>query len=395
VLEDDAIERYVDAAVRGFEASRLAALGELRRGSAARVASRLLPWLAASEAVVARAAGEAAAIVLREAPARSLWAVDRELRARSPWSLQGIPPQRVTALAAGAGGLGALALLSMQRNGYTRETAVAWLSPLEDPLALRLLLLRLNDPVPTVAEAALAAVPAWLDLRRADALAAALPLLEAMEHTVRAAKSGIAARAEAVLGSGSPLVRRALWAAARTAKDDDVRKAAVLRLLRGPDEDAIAAVTLGLRDTSPRVRLATARWVAGSGRSPAVRAAVLPQLESNSSPTLRLLSLRLRRGDGSASAHQAVLARCFDANAVVRYHARCQLRERGDAVDFRALALARLADGSDRDALVGALAVLSDLGRREDIPCVQPHAEHPLARVAAEARRTLEVLARG
>lgn len=143
------------------------------------------------------------------------------------------------------------------------------------------------------------------------------------------------------------------------------------------------------------MRLAVAHWVAGSGRSPAVVHAALPWLERSRSPTVRLLALRLRRGDESPAAHDAVLARCLDANVVVRFHARCQLRERGSTVGFRALARRTLDEPSDHDALVGALAALSDIGRREDIERVRAFLAHPVRRVAAEARRTLAILELG
>ena len=393
--EHDAIDRYVGAAARGHEAARLDALEELRRGSAARVAAGLLPWIVDADASVARAAGEAAEVIVREAPTRSLWAVDRELRGSSSALLHGVPPRQVAALAAGSGGLGALALLSMQRNGYTRQAAVSWLGPIVDPLVLRLLLLRLNDVVSNVTDAAMDAVRGWLDVRKASALVAALPLLDTMTNTVRAARSGIAERARQVLALSNPGAARALLAAAREASDEDVRRLAILRLVDGSTEQAIEAVRLGLADRSPRVRLATGRWLGGARRPIAVRAAVVPLMEANPSPTLRLLALRLRRGDASEAAHQAVLARCLDGNAVVRFEARCQMRERGDGVDFRALALERLAEGSERDELVGALAVLSDIGRREDIETVRRFLEHPVRRVAAEAERTLGILELG
>jgi HEAT repeat protein len=283
----------------------------------------------------------------------------------------------------------------MQRNGYARQAAVSWLAPMRDPLALRLLLLRLNDVVSNVTTAAMDAVRDWLDVRRADAIVAALPLLETMTRTVRAAHSGIAERAQEVLALSNPATVRALLAAARASKDEDVRRLAILRLAGGSDEQAIEAVRLGLDDRSPRVRLATGRWLGAARRSVVVRAAVAPLLEHNPSPTLRLLAVRIRRSDASEEAHRAVLARCLDGNVVVRFAARCQMRERGDGVDFRALALERLAEGSERDELVGALAVLSDIGRREDIETVRRFLEHPLRRVAAEAERTLGILELG
>ncbi|MCX4239885.1 hypothetical protein [Paraliomyxa miuraensis] len=393
MIEDDVIERLVGAAEDGLEAAKRDAMAELLRCSPARVAARLLPRLTDDDPKVVRVVAAAAAAVLRHAPSRSLWAVDRELRGSSPWLFHGVPPPRVAELASGPDGIGAIGLLSMQRNGYTREQAVCWLAPLEDPLALRLLLSRLNDPVPNVAEAAMGAVQSWIDVRRTTAIVLALPLLDAMRHTVRAARSGIAERAETTLRMAGPTGRRALRDAVRTATDEDVRGAAIARLCQGPPSDAIEAVQLGLADGSPRVRLATARWVI---RCPlTVQQAVVSMLAANPSPTIRLLSLRIRRGDPSDEAHRAVLGRCFDGNAVVRYHARCQLRERGDTVDFRALALARLDEPSEPDVLVGALAVLSDLGRREDLPRVEPLVEHPRRRVAREAARTRAILSMG
>lgn len=394
-MPPDAIDRYADAAARGMDAARLDALAVLRRGSPARVAARLLPLLDQDDPAVARAAGEAAEVVVRHAPSRSLWAVDRELRGTGLSTFHGVPPRRVDALTSGPGGLGVLALLSMQRNGYTREAAVCRLMHVEDPLVLRLLLLRLNDVVRNVTDAAMEAVRGWLDLRRVDAIVAALPLLETMASTVRAARSGIAERAERVLGAAGAGVRRALWAAASESKDEDVRRLVILRLVEGSDEDASEAVRLGLADRSPRVRLATSRWLASARRPAAVYAAVLPLLDDNPSPTIRRLAVRLRRGDPSEEAHRAVLARCLDGNAVVRFEARCQLRQRGDGVDFRALALQRLGEARERDELVGALAVLSDIGRREDIERVRTFQDHPVRRVAAEARRTLGILEMG
>lgn len=395
VREDEAVEGFVDAASDGFAAAEADALAELLRASPARVAARLLPWLSDPRPRVAHAVRTAALSILRAAPARSLWAVDRELRGGSPWLFHGIPPAEVAALASGPAGLGALALLTMQRNGYTRETAVSWLASVDDPLALRLLLLRLNDPVPRIVEVAEAAVLPWLDARRVEALVGALPLLEAMAHTVRAARTTIAARAESVLLLAGAALRRALRAAIAESADEDVRRLAVLRLAEGSDEEAIAALRQGLDDRSPRVRLATARWLGSGHRSPAIVAAVLPWLERSRSPHVRLLSLRLRRDDGSPAARDAVLSRCLDGNAVVRYHARCQLRARGSDVDFRALALRCLEPGRPGDELVGALAVLSDIGRREDIERVRAFLEHPVRRVCAEARRTLDILEQG
>lgn len=394
--EEDRVQRYIIAATAGREAEARGWLAQLLEDSPVRVAPQLLRWLVDPRPVTVRAACAAAVEVVSQARTRSLWAVDRALRERSEWLLGGVRRERLAQLARGAEGLGALTLLSMQRNGYTRQDAVSGLVGRSEPLVLRLLLLRLNDPVPLVAAAARDVLWSWLEPRRSSALAEVLPLLASMHHTVRAAHSGFAERADALLERATPALREALRRAIERSRDEDVRAAAVLRLARGAFEDAAFALHRGLSDHDPRVRHMVARWMERASLSPELRHAVLPALHDNPSPRLRLLSLRLRRGDDSDSTREALLQRCFDGNAVVRYHARRMLRSRGDESDFYALAQQRLAatDSSPRE-LVGVLAVLSDIGRRADIERVRPFLRHPVRRVAAEAERTLGILEQG
>jgi hypothetical protein len=79
----------------------------------------------------------------------------------------------------------------------------------------------------------------------------------------------------------------------------------------------------------------------------------------------------------------------------VRYRARAVLADRFEPLDYRGIALATLASTEPaRQALIAALATLSDFGRAEDIPAVAAYVEDPRSTVAREARRTLEGLQR-
>jgi hypothetical protein len=156
-------------------------------------------------------------------------------------------------------------------------------------------------------------------------------------------------------------------------------------------EQVLAAA---LADVDPITR----RWAAELTRRraitpPEVQAALLPRMERDRAPAVRLVALRAR---ARAGAVDPVARAAFDGNAGVRFFARKYLRALGaavDAIDQRARALAILADpGASRAALVGALATLSDLGRREDAPAVERFLADRRPTVAGEARRTLGLL---
>jgi hypothetical protein len=386
--------------VAAAAAAQVAALSEaidvLHARSPVTTMVQLLRWVGDPNPQVRRAVVRASAAVLRHADTRSLWAVDRALRGGSPWLFEGVAPKQLAALAAGPDGIGGVALLSMQRNGFTRELAVCWLRGSKDPLALRLLLLRANDPVVQVREAAEAQLHAAIRSCPATLLVEALPLIDAMQQTVRAGRSRLHAAVDARLAIESAPVRDALWRSAERGSDDDVRRLALLRLARGPELDVVRALRTGLGDRSPRVRHAIAQRLRDTSLSGAVIAAVLPAMDANPSPTVRELAVHLRRDDDSPEARRQLLAHSFDHHAGVRFRARCRLRELGEQIDMRAAALGRLADPDcARGAIVGALAVLSDLGRYADIPAVARFVGGSTRRVAQEATRTLEILQAG
>lgn len=381
----------VEAAVDGLadpsreEAGRAQDLRALTEASPSRVARALLaratPWRQEEVSLLA----EAANTVLRSASCRTLLRLNGELRGLSVASLHTLPGIEI----------GWAGLLSMQRDGYTREAATRSLAARVDPLSMRLLMLRCNDVVPQVSGAATHALTPWLTRARATAWCHALPLLEAMRRTVRASRSGVVETIDGLLaGPGAP-VDAALREAAQHSRDAQTRGLAIEKLVRRPtttttQESILAA---GLHDPHPRVRMKCARLVGSSHVPPSVRAELIPHLEASASPNVRLFALRLRRKSGGVAATPFLLAATLDPNANVRHYARRYAARTLRDSSSRLRALEQLANAGDASSrLVGALAALSDTGRSADRPAVRPFLQHGARRVREEAARTMRVL---
>jgi HEAT repeat protein len=277
------------------------------------------------------------------------------------------------------------ALLTFDRSGYLREAGVGWLASCDELFVLPFLLLRLNDPVDPVREAATAAISQRLTVGHAGLLVQLLPLIEKLG--VRRRASPIVRRVGGLLLSGDPAGRAALWAGAR-AEDPEVR-ASCLRLLATVDPaDAVAyAVDTG----DPALRHWAAAVATAPGLDATVQRRLLPLLESDPNPRIRWRALRARtrHPDSEPSLRHALL----DPDARVRYLARASLRTLGHAGSADKMYRAALADHDAGPAtLVGALAGLADMGTRADAARLVTYLDHPHVRVRGEAWRALATL---
>lgn len=383
---DSAIDRLVDSQHESAEIH--GSLSELAAASPPRVARALIarasPWPTDAMSALARAADA----VVRLASCRTLLRIDSALRGISVGparNLEGV-------------GLGWSGLLSMQRDGYTREAATHRLAGQQDPLALRLLMLRCNDVVPQVSSAANAALLPWLTPARAAAWSHGLPLAEAMRSTVRASRSGIPEAIDKLCAHSGSNIDTALDETAARSLDPETRRLTIEKLVARPLAATMLEEVLrrGLNDSHPRVRMTSARLVGSREVPQVVRDELLPQLEANAAPHVRLLALRIRRKADRSGATPYLLAATLDANANVRHHARRYLARVQQGSASRGGALQRLADSNvATSALIGALAALSDVGRCVDAEAVRRFVEHPVRRVRDEAMRTLGVLRDG
>ena len=381
------ITRLEQAALACDDAAISAEIEVLACTSPTRTVAALVPGLRANSPLVVEAHARAAEAVLQRAPKRSWWALDRAARTQDRVGLSLAQVERCAGLEAGR--IGALTLASMQRDGWARARAVEILIETRDELGVCALVVRLNDPVPAIAAAADRGLrtkrsAAWL-----GSWVAALALIEHAHTTIRAGQHELARFTETLVHDQGRAARVALLAGTK-ATGPGVRGAAIAWLARvfPTCEEAPLALELGLGDPCPQVRRRVAELIASRELPEALSEPLLPRLELDRAPAIRLLGLRWRRRRGDSD---ALLGACFDANAALRHYARRYHRSTGALVDYRELALGRL--GSTQvGTLVGALATLSDVGRAEDRARLEAFAAHSSRAVRAEAQRTLALL---
>jgi hypothetical protein len=285
-----------------------------------------------------------------------------------------------------------LGLASTLRNGHVREAAVRHLDRHLDRLATAFLIMRLNDPVPQVSHVAHLAIRRRLVPAHAPAIVGCLPLVRRLSTWVRAGQSRIGQQIRDLLISDDPACRAALWNGTES-RDSEVRREActLLAAVLASTDDMASVLDRAFSDRDP----ATRRWAAEiawtKATTPAaVRARLLPRMERDRSPAVRLVALRAasRAGDDDA-----IVRAVLDVNAEVRYFARKFLRRRKITVDVRARALELLhGKATRRHELIGALAALAELGRPDDLASIRPFTTDRRPSVAREARRTLSLL---
>lgn len=301
------------------------------------------------------------------------------------------PPDVARLEHAGAATSGALGIASLVRDGHAREAAVRGLADRSDRVATAFLLNRLNDYVLALGDLAWAALLPRLVPRHAEGLVGCLPLIERMSVWVRAAVDRRRRLAEFVRG---PQLRPVLMDSLH-ARDRELVRAAcnvLLDLYRGqPEIGAVLAAALARGDQALRRRAAVLA-VDPAITPVAVRKALASRLEADRDPAVRAAAVR---GHAAQGDRQALLRAAFDPHGLVRHHARLRLAGGHESVDYRGRALATLAEPqATRAALVGALATLSEFGRRPDIPVVAAFIADPRPSIAREAARTLALLER-
>ena len=355
------------------------------------------PDLFDREIGVARHAAAAIDERLRAAPVGLSAALDRGFRDRELHRRLGLnfislhPAQLARLDALGPLRATALAIASLVRSGHVREAAVRGLCEHDDPVVLAFLLNRLNDYVGGIARIAWAGLELRLRPSHAALFVRCLPLLDRMNLWVRA---DVARREQLHEFLLRPDCRRALWDGLRDRDSEVCRHSAalLLRVHRGRLElQEVLAAALSARD--PRTRRWAAKVAIDERCTPrAVLLALTPRLALDRAPAIRAVALEAhalqRDREGIARA-------TFDTHASVRYRARAVLADRFEPLDYRGIALATRSTAEPaRQALIAALATLSDFGRAEDIPLVAAYGEDPRPTVAREALRTLAGLRR-
>ena len=176
----------------GWSGELLALFASIRDLGAADVLPQVITWIDDDDKTVAAAASEAVAGVLARLPIGDLASLDSILR--GSWTNDGsrgrvwtqIDPESLDRwLASGCSRAVHLNLVSMHPSGYVRQAAVRRLAERDDGSEVPYLLLRLNDWVSPVREAAQFAIQKRLHPGYAPHLIHALPLVNRLQDCRR------------------------------------------------------------------------------------------------------------------------------------------------------------------------------------------------------------------
>ena len=360
-------------------------------------ALRLIPCAVRLRGPRALAFAERLDDVLAGLPVSRVTHLDRSIRDRSRWDggwfgaseLRALLPRHLPAHRELF-----LCLALCHPSGYARAPAIAEVSARllhgtlarRSVLALQLLVLRRNDWVGTVADAAARA----LDRLLTDGLAAywvqALPLVDRLPELARRDHAGFVMAVHAA-------ARGAAWAgplmAGIRSGDRQIARSAVRFALRSPAVSQPDVVDATLDAFDPVVRLLGAR-AAESVTASDGREALLRRLERDPFMPVRREALALRTAwfpETLGAAHEQLL---FDPSRALRAQAQAAITKRG--VDPAESYRARLGDADPASSTI-ALLGLAEVGQAADAPLAARFVEAPRAKSRAAALRCLARLA--
>ncbi|WNG37224.1 hypothetical protein F0U61_28780 [Archangium violaceum] len=276
-----------------------------------------------------------------------------------------------------------VALLACHGNGYLRQAALLHLAESGNVTAWPFLLVRLNDWVGPVREAARQAATAMLPHVPVELLARHLPLVEALRQHKRADHTPFVEAVMDRLRQPDALtwLERHLHALKRHS-----RRTAFQLLLKGPREMARRAADFGLDDPDPLVRrfaLDRVEALFSDEELPGL----LARLERSPSMFMRREAYSLYMRRVPALREVKVREALMDPHRAIRDLAQRRL---SGTVDVSELYRAALREVPTRP---GALAGLGETGSASDEPLLAPFLSHPRVAVRREAVTALGRLA--
>jgi HEAT repeat protein len=328
------------------------------------------------------------ASVLSALSARDLPPVDAILRSTSFTFKDGwydLTPTTVSQFAKRPEGWSLIALAGSHRSGFVRQASVRALGQLRDGRAVPYIVLRLNDWVPEVRQAAQAALTGYLSPSFGSALVDALPLIFGLEHQRRADHAGLVAWVLQFLRS--PACKEAL-AIGCGSHDRDLRRLC-LRMAAGAGvEDREKVLGAALSDPDPTIRA----WAVDSlgadfanewarnlaGRALADRSVQVRRV------ALRLMAQVLTPSDARKAVEEALL----DENSSARWQARI-IRLAQGPIDLAEFYRRALSNASTPAQLRGALLGLGESGTQDDRALVLPFVDSDRVGVRRAALRAL------
>lgn len=272
-----------------------------------------------------------------------------------------------------------LKLSTLHGNGFVREEAVRRLGLSRDGSELPYLLLRLNDWVGKVRQAARAAVAERIHVGYTEHFVYNLALVVRLQHMERADHSELLERITALLTT--PAARPAMTAALHHSSGE-IRRASFRMLVSAEPAGLEQVLLAALEAPDPSIRLWSLRRAADTlDKEPLL--AVLDARCLDPVPTVRREALAGLAAATPETAAARLRAALFDRSPAVRAQARFHLRQQGQT-DFADSYRSALATTQPK-VLAAAMGGLAETGATADAERFVPYLQHARVRVRRAA----------
>lgn len=382
--------KVMDRSVAGWRENLLELLEEIGTTGSSSLLAHVCSYVFDEDRRVAETASRVSETILSGLSPVQLARLDEVIRARWPWWPDGSQGWYklsaggwIRELEKGKFPREFLGLASMQVSGYVREAAVTRLAECQDGFEVPYLLIRLNDWVVPVREAARAAVERRLHPGYARHFIRNLALLLRLKDCGRADHGPLVASVEQLVRTADcrPDLLAGLASADRT-----VRRACFELASEATDHPLPELLERALNADDPMVRL----WGARTARSRLDSIGfvhLMPLMNHDRFMPVRREALYGVVENSSELPRAALHAALLDSHASIREIARYYLSKL-EGFDPREFYIEALRSGNAK-TLGSVIAGLGETGRREDAALIQPWFTDSSTKVRRAAVRAL------
>lgn len=319
--------------------------------------------------------------------------LERALRARSPYSDENVYqwyqlyPAKMDLLERfGDASVSLLAVASFHPNGYVREEAVKQLSLLPTDAVVPFLILRLNDWVYEVRDAAVKAIYSRLRPEYTEAFIAGFSLVSRLEQARRADHREMLARVNQLLLSDEC---RADLLASLKSEDRAARRTSFKLALTLNGADLKQVAELGMADEDTAIRSWTAQRIASAFDGPTLES-FLARMKDDRFMPMRRAALRTIVKLNSPHVIEELRIALLDPHASMREEARYHWT-RTQATDVADFYRQQLVDANG-PVLYSAISGLGETGRVPDDQVLVPYTSHESSKIRRAALKALAAL---
>lgn len=375
------------------DAAILSEIGDLNEPSAI---IDILPFVLADKPGPAAAAATAVHQLLLATPVKELAWLDCALRQRSPYSGDHFyewhllsPGQLGMFERFGDASVSLLGMASFHQNGYVREAAIKRLDLITSGAELPFLILRLNDWVSNVRDAAYEAIRTRLKPEYCRSFIANLALVSRLEEAGRNDHKSLIQAINELLQSAE--CRNALLESMKS-EDRFIRRASFRLALNSTKSALPEIVRQALNDQDTVIRLWAAQTVSSAFEG-ATLDHFLELMKRDRLMPVRREALRINVKRGSPGLLTELRSALLDPHASMREEARYHLRKI-DSMDVAAFYRQHVLGGEGL-TLYAAISGLGETGASADDHLIVPYTSHPASRIRRAAIRTLAKLNTG